>query len=80
MAHSNRRSAGFPVRTILIWRSQALAELDIDHNAVDELLCLDHEEWQKEIAAHKEYFDSLGGVVPAELQKQRDQLATRFEM
>ena len=51
-----------------------LAELDIDHIAVDELLCLDHEEWQKEIAAHKEYFDSLGGVVPEELQKQREQL------
>ena len=57
-----------------------LAELDVDHNAVDELLCLDHEEWQKEIAAHKEYFDSLGGVVPEELQKQCEQLAGRFEL
>jgi phosphoenolpyruvate carboxykinase (GTP) len=57
-----------------------LAELDIDHMAVDELLCLDHEEWQKEIAAHKEFFDSLGGVVPEELQKQREQLAAEFEM
>src|SRR5438067_33321 len=56
-----------------------LAELDIDHNAVDELLGLDHEEWQKEIAAHKEFFDSLGRIVPKELQKQREQLATRFE-
>ena len=57
-----------------------LAELDIDHNAVDELLGLDHEEWQKEIAAHKEFFDSLGGVVPEELQKQREQLAAGFEL
>jgi phosphoenolpyruvate carboxykinase (GTP) len=57
-----------------------LAELDIDHNAVDELLGLDHEEWQKEIAAHKEFFDSLGGVVPKELQKQREQLAAGFEL
>src|SRR5438105_4709619 len=56
-----------------------LAELDIDHNAVDELLGLDHEEWQKEIAAHKGFFDSLGRIVPKELQKQREQLATRFE-
>ena len=56
-----------------------LAELDIDHNAVDELLGLDHEEWQKEIAAHKEFFDSLGGVVSEELQRQRDQLAARFK-
>ena len=57
-----------------------LAELDIDHNAVDELLGLDHEDWQKEIAAHKEFFDSLGGIVPEELQKQREQLAARFEL
>jgi len=57
-----------------------LAELDIDHNAVDELLGLDHEEWQKEIAAHKEFFDSLGSVVPEELQKQRDQLVGRFKL
>ena len=57
-----------------------LAELDIDHNAVDELLGLDHEEWQKEIAAHKEFFDSLGGIVPEELQKQREQLAARFKL
>jgi phosphoenolpyruvate carboxykinase (GTP) len=57
-----------------------LAELDIDHNAVDELLGLDHEEWQKEIAAHKEFFDSLGGIMPEELQKQRDQLAARFKL
>jgi phosphoenolpyruvate carboxykinase (GTP) len=56
-----------------------LAELDINHNAVDELLCLDHEEWKKEIAAHKEFFDSLGGVVPEALQKQREQLAAGFE-
>jgi phosphoenolpyruvate carboxykinase (GTP) len=57
-----------------------LAELDIDHNAVDELLCLDHEEWQKEIAAHEEFFNSLGGVVPQELQKRREQLAAAFAL
>ena len=57
-----------------------LAELDIDHNAVDELLGLDHEEWQKEIAAHKEFFETLGGVVPEDLQKQHEQLAARFEL
>src|SRR3954465_9993458 len=55
-----------------------VAGLNIDHNAIDELLGLDHEEWQKEIAAHKEFFDSLGGVVPEELQKQREQLAAGF--
>ncbi|HEU0208242.1 MAG TPA: phosphoenolpyruvate carboxykinase (GTP) [Candidatus Udaeobacter sp.] len=57
-----------------------LAELEIDHNAVDELLGLDHEEWQKEIAAHKQYFDSLGSVVPERLRKQQKQLAARFKL
>jgi phosphoenolpyruvate carboxykinase (GTP) len=56
-----------------------LAELNIDHKCVAELLGIDHEEWQKEIAAHKKFLDSLGGVVPEELHKQREQLAERFE-
>jgi phosphoenolpyruvate carboxykinase (GTP) len=55
-----------------------LAALDVDHKGVAELLGIDHEEWQKEIAAHKKFFDSLGGVVPQELQKQREELAARF--
>ena len=55
-----------------------LAELDIDHKCVAEILGIDHEEWQKEIAAHGKFFDSLGGVVPEELQKKREQLASRF--
>jgi phosphoenolpyruvate carboxykinase (GTP) len=56
-----------------------LTELNIDHKCVAELLGIDHEEWQKEIAAHQTFFDSLGGVVPDELLKQREQLAARFE-
>jgi len=45
---------------------------------VDELLEVDHEHWQKELVEHKKFFDSLGGVVPEELLKQREQLASRF--
>ncbi len=55
-----------------------LEELDIDHKCVAELLGIDHGEWQKEIAEHKKFFDSLGGVVPQQLLSQRDQLAARF--
>jgi len=55
-----------------------LEELSINHKSVDELLGIDHEEWQKELAAHKRFFDSLGGVVPRALLDQRDQLAARF--
>jgi phosphoenolpyruvate carboxykinase (GTP) len=56
-----------------------LAGLKLDHKYIDELLEIDHEQWQKEIAAHKTFFDSLGGVVPKELLEQREQLAARFE-
>ena len=33
---------------------------------------------EKELEEHKKFFESLGGDVPQELQKQRDQLAARF--
>jgi len=55
-----------------------LAELDIDHKCFDELLEIDHEQWKTELTEHKKCFDSLGGVVPDELIKQREQLAERF--
>jgi phosphoenolpyruvate carboxykinase (GTP) len=55
-----------------------LAELDIDHKCVAEILGIDHEEWAKELAEHKKFFDSLGGVVPEQLLQQREQLAARF--
>ena len=57
-----------------------LAELDIDHKCVAEILGVDHEEWQRELAAHKEFFDSLGGVVPEQLLEQRNQLVGRFNL
>src|SRR5213082_896463 len=56
-----------------------LAELDVEHKCIVEILGIDHEEWQKELAAHAKFFDSLGGVVPDELLKQGEQLAERFE-
>src|SRR5216110_2116658 len=56
-----------------------LEKLDIDHKSVADLLGIDHEEWQKELAEHKTFFDSLVGVVPEELQKQREQLVARFK-
>ena len=55
-----------------------LAELDIDHKCVAEILGVDHEEWQTELAGHKEFFNSLGGVVPGELLEQGKRLAERF--
>jgi phosphoenolpyruvate carboxykinase (GTP) len=56
-----------------------LAELEIDHKCVAELFGVDHGEWEKELAGHKVFFDSLGGVVPDELMQQREALAIRFK-
>jgi phosphoenolpyruvate carboxykinase (GTP) len=55
-----------------------LEELDVEHKCIVEILGVDHEEWQKELAEHKKFFDSLGGVVPRELQKEREALVARF--
>jgi phosphoenolpyruvate carboxykinase (GTP) len=56
-----------------------LAELEIDHKCVADLLGVDHGEWQKELAEHKKFFDSLGGVVPEELFQQSEALTNRFK-
>jgi phosphoenolpyruvate carboxykinase (GTP) len=55
-----------------------LTGLNIDHKCVDELLEIDHEQWAKELEEHKKFYESLGGVVPERLQKQREQVAARF--
>jgi phosphoenolpyruvate carboxykinase (GTP) len=56
-----------------------LAELDLPHQAIVELLGVDHEEWEKELAAHETFFESLGGVVPPELFEERARLVERFK-
>ena len=35
--------------------------MDVEHKCIVEILGIDHEEWQKELAAHAKFFDSLGG-------------------
>jgi len=42
------------------------------------LLSVNADEWRNELAGHGKFFDSLGGVVPGELQKQREKLAERL--
>jgi GTP-dependent phosphoenolpyruvate carboxykinase len=44
-----------------------------------ELLGVDHEEWQKELAGHEQFFASLRGVVPQELLEERAKLVERFK-
>ena len=61
-----------------------MQDLDLDElggvtpNQMRELLNVNAEEWQKEISDHAKFFESLGGVVPKELDRQREQLAARL--
>jgi len=77
-----RQGRGGAVKSPIGWlpglHDLDLAELEIDHKCVDELLGLDHQEWQREFAQHKKFFDSLGGVVPNDLVKMNEDLATGF--
>ena len=62
-----------------------LQDLDLDElsgvtpNQMRELLNVNAEEWQKEISDHAKFFESLGGGVPRELDKQRENLAARLK-
>jgi len=61
-----------------------MQDLDLDElsgdssHQIQELLSVKAEEWQKEITGHAKFFESLGGVVPKELETQRENLAARF--
>ena len=56
-----------------------LEELDVEHKSIVEILGIDHEEWRKELAEHKKFFESLGGVVPDRLLQWREKLGRAFE-
>jgi phosphoenolpyruvate carboxykinase (GTP) len=62
-----------------------LEDLDLDELAgvspeqMRHLLAVNPEEWKTEIAGHEKFFESLGGVVPAELEEQRKRLAQRLK-
>jgi phosphoenolpyruvate carboxykinase (GTP) len=77
-------NAGGAVESPIGWLPEPgdldLAELDIDRRAVEKILSVDHKAWEKEFIEHKKFFDSLGGVVPAELYKQQEQLAARLTL
>jgi phosphoenolpyruvate carboxykinase (GTP) len=61
-----------------------MEDLDLDEldgassEQMQQVLSVNADEWQNELAGHAEFFQSLGGVVPEELLTQRDQLAQRF--
>ena len=74
---------GGAVKSPIGWLPRAhdldLEELAVPHQCIVEILGIDHEEWQKELAAREKFFESLGGVVPEELLTQHQQLVARFK-
>ena len=56
-----------------------LEGLDVPDQALATLLGVDHAEWEKELAAHRAFFESLGGVVPSELLQQQEKTIARFK-
>jgi phosphoenolpyruvate carboxykinase (GTP) len=61
-----------------------LEDLDLDElegvspEQMRELLAINRDEWQREVEGQAKFFESLGGVVPEELQKQREELGERL--
>ena len=45
---------------------------------MSELLAVKANEWERELEGHAKFFKSLCGVVPEELEAQRDKLAKRL--
>lgn len=56
-----------------------LRGLDLPAQTMGALLGIDHSEWEKELAAHQTFFESLGGIVPPELLEQHARVAERFK-
>jgi phosphoenolpyruvate carboxykinase (GTP) len=56
-----------------------VAELDgVSAEQMGDLLSVKPDEWQTELEGHAKFFESLGGVLPDELLKQREKLAQRL--
>ena len=55
-----------------------LGELDVPADAMQILLSVNRQDLEKELEAHKTFFESLGGVVPKELLDQREQILKRL--
>ncbi|MBK8230255.1 MAG: phosphoenolpyruvate carboxykinase (GTP) [Candidatus Eisenbacteria bacterium] len=52
--------------------------LDVSPAALEELLSVDPEDWQAELAGQAEFFATFGDRLPPEIQRQHDNLKKRF--
>jgi phosphoenolpyruvate carboxykinase (GTP) len=52
--------------------------LKISPDAIEELLRVDTEDWEQELADTKEFFQKFGSRLPAELRQEHDRLAQRL--
>ncbi|HUN92329.1 MAG TPA: phosphoenolpyruvate carboxykinase (GTP) [Burkholderiaceae bacterium] len=52
--------------------------LDFDRAAFERVTSVDHEEWRRELASHRELFDKLHDRLPAPLEQTRQDMARRL--
>jgi phosphoenolpyruvate carboxykinase (GTP) len=48
-----------------------LRGIDASTEAIERALRVDHAEWEKELEAHADWFEKLGGTVPEAMRLQR---------
>jgi phosphoenolpyruvate carboxykinase (GTP) len=51
---------------------------DVSRDAFEELVAVDNDAWQEELAQHRDWFEKLGARVPQQLRIKRDLLAARL--
>jgi phosphoenolpyruvate carboxykinase (GTP) len=56
-----------------------LDEFDVAPEKIRELLAVKPEEWERELAGQKEFFESLAPNVPEELLSELNKVAARFD-
>jgi len=52
--------------------------MEISADAMQELLSVKSDEWQKELEGQQKFFETLGEDLPPEMNAQRDKVAARF--
>jgi phosphoenolpyruvate carboxykinase (GTP) len=52
--------------------------LDIPTSALEELLRIDHADWQQEVASQRQFFEQFGTHLPREIQEEHEALARRL--
>ena len=67
-----------PVGFVPTRNALTLDRLQISSEAIDELLRVDPDDWEDDLADSKQFFDKFGSRLPRELREEHDKLARRL--